>query len=625
MIQCCRRVLLTLLTLLTSTAAQLPPCGIGACRGFTHGSSYKCWDYPSPEIIDPAELKAWVNCSDVLPEDWKVVIGASNAEGDGQGHITNTPLDFCGNYYYNHGMGGASYKHWLEKNPTLAANKKCHNIIKTALCTMKVAPWDIEGKTNHYAWRGHVDYGASMCRSVCHDFWDACGLYNDTVASTYTHLAGFACYTPQTNRSRTGARPYHWPSPTRGKTGCWHLNGTVALPDCAAFVGFECKNGGVWHPECTGCLCKPGFGGSDCGRCSSKREMWPHVNRSANVYGSRNVSRSGTSFAAAACAVMSGLNSNTGPIGNGAMVDLNASQCTEIEVLRPLPVKTENVTFDDWNHTNGTRLNVSSVAEQMFDCSFDPGHSALAGYKNAYSRVKYGIVASEDCFEEKETDPWNSPDCDVRGNLTIDIFKAMPPPYCIDWKESYSPHGIHCDFSGCVQGEHEECINNHVPEDYVQPCIKCKTIQCDCPSHSVQGSKKIFGSIQGCVLTFLFPDLKTGTDSPSYLGCSRSTGFCSVYNSLLPTTLVLPSCRSSTCAMTPPASSQAPRFPVFLLFYLGVAALMLLTLVLCLNATMVRATCFIALASFIAFLFFFFPLPFSSLYCVLLLLSLLLA
>ena len=151
MIQCCRRVLLTLLTLLTSTAAQLPPCGIGACRGFTHGSSYKCWDYPSPEIIDPAELKAWVNCSDVLPEDWKVVIGASNAEGDGQGHITNTPLDFCGNYYYNHGMGGASYKHWLEKNPTLAANKKCHNIIKTALCTMKVAPWDIEGKTNHYA------------------------------------------------------------------------------------------------------------------------------------------------------------------------------------------------------------------------------------------------------------------------------------------------------------------------------------------------------------------------------------------------------------------------------------------------------------------------------------------
>ena len=74
-----------------------------------------------------------------------------------------------------------------------------------------------------------------------------------------------------------------------------------------------------------------GFGGSDCGRCSSKREMWPHVNRSINDYDSTNMSRSGTMFAAAACAVMSGLDPDTGPIGNGPIVDLNVSQCTEIE------------------------------------------------------------------------------------------------------------------------------------------------------------------------------------------------------------------------------------------------------------------------------------------------------
>jgi len=118
----------------------------------------------------------------------------------------------------------------------------------------------------------------------------------------------------------------------------------------------------------------------------------------------------------------------------------------------------------------------------MFDCSFDPGPSTssmFAGYKNAYTRVKYGIVASEDCFNNQIIDPWNTPDCDVRGNLTIDVFKAMPPPYISNWKDSYSPHGIHCDFGECIQGGHEECTNNHVPEDYVQPCIKCKRIQCD--------------------------------------------------------------------------------------------------------------------------------------------------
>jgi len=253
-----RLVSLVLFTLLTLTAAQLLPCGIDACHDFTHGSSYKCWDYPSPKMTDPIELQAWINCSDVLPKNWKVVKGAANVQGDSQGAITNSPMDFCGHpiYGYKHGLKGASYSNWLLKNPTLAANKQCHNIIKTALCTMRVAPWDINGKTNHYAWRGHVDYGASMCRSVCHDFWDACDLYNETIASTYTHLAGFACYTPQTMQKERYIP--NWPSPTIGKTGCWHLNGTIELPNCTAFMGFECKNGGTWHPECTGCLCLPG-------------------------------------------------------------------------------------------------------------------------------------------------------------------------------------------------------------------------------------------------------------------------------------------------------------------------------------------------------------------------------
>ena len=360
-------------------------------------------------------------------------------------------------------------------------------------------------------------------------------------------------------------------------------------------MGFECKNGGEWHPECTGCLCKPGFGGSDCGRCSSKIEMWPHVNRSANDYDNENINTSGTTFAAAACAIMSGIDPNAGPIGNGPMVDLNQSQCTEIEVLRPLPIQTANTTNTNTttkhnNHTN-LHLNVSSVPEQIFDCSFDPGDGLLSSYVGAYAKIKYGVVASDQCFDGSQS--WAATDCDVSGNMSLDIYKATNlSPQVAKYKDHYSPHGIHCDLTECEQGEYDECVNNKVPKDFLEPCLKCKRISCVCPEHSMASDQHLFGDSSGCALTTFIPSLlPPGTeDSATYFGCSRSTGECKGFNDLLPFTFVMPYCSSSTCTAVPKRAPPMYRLPFYLLFYPTILFLLILTLILCLNATIVNTS-----------------------------------
>jgi hypothetical protein len=65
----------------------------------------------------------------------------------------------------------------------------------------------------------------------------------------------------------------------------------------------------------------------------------------------------------------------------------------------------------------------------------------------------------------------------------------------------------------------------------------------------MQGAKHIFGSTKGCIITIMFPSLLPGALSPTYIGCSSSTGSCSVYNDLLPMVFTLPKCHSSTCQL----------------------------------------------------------------------------
>jgi hypothetical protein len=580
--------------------SQYIPCGLQQCNGFTSGSSYKCWDHPSDEIIKAGgdELANWINCSEVLGPEWKVVTNAGWPTTNSAGAAITHHMDWCSDLWWNRGFNGFSYKKWLTSNPTLVNNKKCHNIVKKALCTFNVAPHDISGLPNRYAYTSDVDFGSSACKSVCTDLWEACDLYNETKAASYTHLAGLGCFTPQTKKRDIP----NFPGPANGKISCWHLNGTIELPtNCSSYMGFECKNGGVWHPSCTGCLCKPGFGGADCGRCSSKREMWPHVNRSATDYGTGN--QSGVYYAAAACSILSGLDQNAAPIGNGKLVHLNDSQCAEIETLRPIPVKIINgsssgsgsgatpsssPSTSSSNYTNHTKhqLNISHVEKQIFECSFDAGKGIMSAYTDAYLRVHYGIVASPDCFDDKVSDPWNSKNCDVQGNISLDIIKAQVPDKNAKWSNYYSPLGIQCSFSECSQGKRTECLNNHVPTDYVEPCLKCKHITCDCPPHSVQASQSFFGIDAVCFVTFLNPTLKppAGVDSPTFIGCSRSTGECVASNPLLPQTFNMPKCYSSSCSEASPLPEPVIPTPWYLLFYLGIAVLTLIILISCLNA-----------------------------------------
>ena len=56
---------------------------------------------------------------------------------------------------------------------------------------------------------------------------------------------------------------------------CFTENLTVMLPNCTSQLGYECLNGGKWHPECLGCICPPGFGGYNCGRCSISGRSFP--------------------------------------------------------------------------------------------------------------------------------------------------------------------------------------------------------------------------------------------------------------------------------------------------------------------------------------------------------------
>ena len=201
-------MLLLLLLLLHLSNAQLNPCGDNQCPPeWTTGDTYNCFaSGPVPgSVTDPFELANWVNCSAVLPDNWKFVKNAAFASNNDGRHAV-VPKDFCGDYWWTHGYQGLSYKNWLQKNPTLVSNKKCHDIIKTALCTMNVAPYDVEGKPNTYAWRGHSDTGGSACRSVCYDFWDACNLYDKTAAASYTQLAGFGCMTPYTTDAQRYVR-----------------------------------------------------------------------------------------------------------------------------------------------------------------------------------------------------------------------------------------------------------------------------------------------------------------------------------------------------------------------------------------------------------------------------------
>ncbi len=419
----------------------------------------------------PFQYSHWINCSKVLGPDWLTVSPAGRQLMGDLGTTTFKGTDFCNMFYNTHG-----YTDWLTNHPTLAQNEKCLNVVQKVYCTASVAPHDIRGLPNVYSMRTGLathwgNWGAAACLSVCEDLWDACGLYDRDAAATYYdngRLMGLKCGTPYHRAPESIHKMANDSVPTDfQKTACFHLNGTIKLPNCTSFMGHKCLNGGVWHPECIGCLCPPGFGGPDCGRCSADDTLWLHVNRSEADYHTKpeDGGYTGEQYAAAACAIMGGYDPHAGPIGNGTLADPNKYVCSAVDRLVPLRIpksaqhheSTHNHGHAAGNATNKTVvINSTYAAKTVFDCEFNykSGGGSVGSlfevYAGALAKFDYGIIATDACFNKPTADvphPWSDDECSVQGNVTFELIKQTPTGLATDNSQYYSPRNVVCQMT----------------------------------------------------------------------------------------------------------------------------------------------------------------------------------
>ena len=588
-----RATLLLLLSLCTiSVTSQIPPCGEHQCKPlFTTAETYKCYSEPDTTAWNYSP-EHWTNCSALLGPRFKVVQDASYMNLNAGNSETTEKLDWCSMEYYvwsGHCLGctkswpgckcentddcvklgykptcdfDGPYHQWLQRNSELAQIEECHNVIKHWNCRTNVAPYDQSGQANHYAHRSESRLGSAACRSVCEELWDKCHLHNDSLATTqnYFSLEGLNCGTPSSGR----INDQRYPKDQHGLTGCWHINGSISLPNCSAFMPFDCvKDNSIgWHPGCEGCLCKPGWGGADCSRCSTTERMWSEVYRDPKEYNSSRGNGTGTGawHAASACASLQG-------------IPAAQAQCTELNILRPIPAyvppvfnhsggKHKNGTaISNATHANATALNnnatrLGNVVNQ-FECTAIADSVYDLWFEGGLARLAYGIKASPSCFQP-DLGGWSSDDCTVGGNISFNLIKAREfKDHGVKPIHGYSPDNTNCVLSGCEQGEHKECLTNSIPKDYVEPCIKCSTIQCRCRDNGFRSWIPSNFKKGTCNMELFAPGLTTGMQAPSYLGCSGGDNHCIFFNEQINLKVNMPRCQSSTCKTTHTCSFMA--------------------------------------------------------------------
>jgi ABC-type multidrug transport system ATPase subunit len=632
---------LSIYCLFHTTLSQAPPCGEHQCKPkYTTADTYKCYSQPDTTAWN-YDKEHWVNCSALLGPKFKVVRNASFMDLDVAMKETTIPLDYCSMEYYvweghcnncykswpgcscrtdadctklNPKYGTCDYrgpyKNWLRDNPELAQIDECHDIIKHFNCRTNVAPYDVDGKANHYAHRSHSRMGSSACRSVCEELWDKCLLWNRSLPTTkkYTSMEGLNCGTPYSNR----INDQRYPKSGHGLTGCWHINGSISLPNCTSFMPFDCikENSVGWHPGCEGCICKPGWGGLDCGRCSTQDRMWSEVYRDPNntpyMPGTNDtIGINGTVYGAAACASIEGITLPTKEEydANGISV-MDLAQCTELNILRPIPAYVppiinsssgggggrdgKNGTNSNVTHANATVLNKNATRSAIinhYECNMKSTSGIDLPFVGGVARVAYGIHAAPSCFQPK-LGGWSSNDCTINGNFSIHLIKAMEfNDHGAKPIHGYSPNNIQCSLTKCSQGKYEECIKNFIPKDYIEPCIKCHHIKCNCPSNSFLSWTAGNFDPGSCNMDFFYPDIMTGEDATSYIGCSGSDGHCTFCSEKIALTVDMPRCHSSTCSRNvPPHVPTIKPEPVYLLFYFIIVIDLLLIFIAMLNA-----------------------------------------
>jgi ABC-type multidrug transport system ATPase subunit len=378
------------------------------------------------------------------------------------------------------------------------------------------------------------NYGVYSCRSLCEHVWDKCGANKPN--STYQWDKFSGCLTP------SRIEPYDtWFPPGGTMRACFDENLKIRRADCANVTGYQCLNGGRWQAVCMGCICPPGYGGYNCGRCSSTGASIPGA--APRTDGSTLAER--TALATKACADMC----NT---------SISTATCMEYKTFGNLLLP-----------NNATVVPVFECPMSLKKTLFPS--SALAG----------GYVTMTLDMREKDAKS-------ATGSLNFSIYS----PQAV-WNVGFeNQRQVECRGEQCRQVSAEKCnqVQSKVKVQKGDSCFKCVYAGCQCTPNAVANQPPSDPYTPRC--TFFNKPLDYKKPVNAHAGCDSSTGECfiSAGPNILPVPIVFSSCQSSTCKITNPEAQghggtcqplvrhETPSLgPIWIIFYAMLAFTAVLT------------------------------------------------
>ena len=354
-------------------------------------------------------LSEWANCSAVIPPD-TLVLPAVQINGDDFFSQTAVSRDYARTNWQPY-----QWSDYYQKN--FKQGPECVQAMRLYWCMDALGVADPRGDFN--------TYGLIPCPSVCEYVFRSCNAYNKSAKYMQDYFSG--CFTP-------GDNPYSkwFDNPNGPPRACFTENLTVTLPNCTSQLGYECLNGGKWHSECLGCICPPGFGGYNCGRCSISGRSFP-----GSYTRTLSKDQSPTALANSACKSM-GFD----------------SQCTEYTDFG------NYILPDNAQHPPVYECGVS--LENKYPLS------VMAG---GYVTISIDVREKDLKFNE--------------GSLYFYISTTNTA-----WTQGYaSNRDVLCNATNCTQASSRECKANGVPvhgdDTKGDSCFHCVYAGCNCVSNSV--------------------------------------------------------------------------------------------------------------------------------------------
>ena len=468
-----------------------------------------------------ADLPNWVNCSKFIPADMLVAHPSQIMDSSGSpfkmtandrdwalSKATESQRQTFKSYWnLNRGRGPACdramQKHWC-------------------LYAMGVADKNDQNK-----------YGIYSCRSHCEHLWEVCDAYGAN--STYDDDGFSGCLTPTVMKESGMDAWYVEGHPVQA---CYNDNFTITMPDCEKTLGFKCLNGGTWHGQCMGCMCPPGFGGYNCGRCSTTGRSIPSAYYSpipGNKTGDMKVR------ANQACVSITA--------GSGA----SSATCLEYTTYGNSLVPND------------------AVAAPVYECELSletkyPDSMLAGGYLTMQMDIRERDLRAK------------------QGTLSFAMFVPLEV-----WEVGYESYKVvQCNGTNCTQAPWSECQKNGVPVEEGSSCYVCEYAGCGCFPNGVTNEDQAPG-VKRCA----FFDKPIDYNKPpinAHFGCNNIT--CYIYaNNLLPVNpLILQNCQTSTCHPLVP-SSLAGVGPIWIIFYILSAGTAVLITLMAIMSTPRKSTC----------------------------------